>query len=148
MAQRTPLRRAISIIGRTPLTGRTAPSSASSPTSRTSRRRGGATAPSAASSPIAVARSYDDPVLRRLAGAMLMVIRRSHLNAKPQLRSAARMRPSLSLIEESGSPSIVKRGKPDDVSASTRMRCASAPTTAAVNDVASMGSPADQSVRR
>ena len=69
---------------------------------------------------------------------MLTVIRRSHLKANPQLRSAARMRPSLSLIEESGSPSIVKRGKPEEVSASTRMRWASAPTTAAVSDVASM----------
>src|SRR5687767_8247448 len=57
------------------------------------------------------------------------------------------MRPSLSFIDESGRPSMVKRGKPDEVSASTRMRCASAPTTAAVNDVASMGSPWPGTIR-
>src|SRR5688572_21727743 len=48
------------------------------------------------------------------------------------------MRPSLSLIEESGRPTIVNFGKPDAVSASTRTRWASTPTTAAVSDVASM----------
>src|SRR6185503_18759513 len=48
------------------------------------------------------------------------------------------MRPSLSLIEESGRPSIVNFGKPEAVSASTRTRWASTPRTAAVNDVASI----------
>src|SRR6185369_11600226 len=48
------------------------------------------------------------------------------------------MRPSLSFTEESGSPTIVNLGKPDAVSASTRTRWASTPTTAAVRDVASM----------
>src|SRR5438552_4438759 len=72
---------------------------------------------------------------------MLTVMRRSHLNSYPQLRSAARMRPSLSLIEESGRPSIVNFGKPEAVSASTRTRCASTPRTAAVSDVASIRTP-------
>ena len=51
------------------------------------------------------------------------------------------MRPSLSLIDESASPSIVNLGNPAAVSASTRTRWASTPTTAAVNDVASMTLP-------
>src|SRR5260221_12066505 len=41
-------------------------------------------------------------------------------------------------MEESGRPSMVNLGKPDAVSASTRTRCASTPSTAAVNDVASI----------
>src|SRR6185295_16865964 len=48
------------------------------------------------------------------------------------------MRPSLSFTEESGSPTIVNLGNPDAVSASTRTRWASTPTTAAVSEVASM----------
>ena len=75
-------------------------------------RRGEANPPSAASRPTAVARSKDEPLFRRLAGARLTVMRRSHLNGMPQLRSAARMRASLSFTAESGSPTIVKRGKP------------------------------------
>src|ERR1051325_8278321 len=69
---------------------------------------------------------------------MLTVIRRSHLNSYPQLRRAARIRPSLSLIEESARPSMVNFGNPDAVSVSTRTRWASTPRTAAVNDVASI----------
>ena len=56
-AARRPLLRAISIIGSTPVTGRSAPSRASSPTSNTSESARGSTAPSAASRPTAVARS-------------------------------------------------------------------------------------------
>src|SRR5687768_11062420 len=48
------------------------------------------------------------------------------------------MRPSLSFIEESGSPIMVNLGNPAAVSVSTRTRWASTPTTAAVNDVASI----------
>ena len=95
-------------------------------------------APSAARSPTAVARSNEEPYLRRPAGARLTVMRRSHLKGKPQLRSAARMRDSLSRTAESASPTMVKRGKPGAESASTRTRCASTPRTAAVIDVASM----------
>src|SRR5689334_12209797 len=47
------------------------------------------------------------------------------------------MRPSLSLMAESGRPSMVNRGKPPAVSASTRTRWASTPSRAAVRDVAS-----------
>ncbi len=137
-AAERPWRRARRSIGRTPATGRSAPSSATSPTRRTEPRRGEANPPSAASRPTAVARSKDEPPFRRLAGARLTVMRRSHLNGIPQLRSAARIRASLSFTAESGRPTTVKRGKPGAESASTRTRWASTPRTAAVSDVASM----------
>jgi len=131
-------RSARSSVGRTPATGRSDPSSASSPTSRTEARWCGEAAPSAARRPTAVARSKDEPYFRRLAGARLTVIRRSHLNGIPQFRRAARIRASLSFTAESARPTMVKRGNPGAESASTRTRWASTPRTAAVSDVASM----------
>ena len=75
------------------------------------RGAGSESAPSAASRPTAVARSKDEPYLRRLAGARLTVMRRSHLNSMPQLRSAARMRASLSFTAESGEPDHREAGE-------------------------------------
>jgi hypothetical protein len=138
MAATRPCRRARSSVGRTPATDRRAPSRASSPTSSTAPRWGRENPPSAARRPTAVARSNEEPYFRRPAGARLTVIRRSHLKGMPQLRSAARIRASLSFTAESASPTIVKRGKPGAESASTRTRWASTPRTAAVSDVASM----------
>ena len=121
-----PSRRACRATGRTPRTGRTLASSDSSPITSARSRRPGFTSPVAERMPIAIGRSKAAPSLRRSAGARLTVIR-SIGNSKPALRMAARTRSRLSRTVESGSPTVVKEGRPAVTSTSTKMVAASIP---------------------
>ena len=105
-----------------------------SSTSSTSRR---AITPDAASTPSAIGRSNDAPALRTSAGARLTVMRCCG-NSKPELRMALRMRSRLSRTLASGSPTIVKPGRPNETSTSMVTGDASMPKTAAERTHASM----------
>ena len=110
--------RATRAIGKTPRIDWIVPSSDSSPRSRMSpySRRG--RRPLAASTPTAMGRSYDVTRLRTLAGARLIVTRWAG-NSKPEFRIALRTRSRLSRTLESGSPTILKAGRPNETSTST-----------------------------
>ena len=87
------------------------PSSASSPTTANRPICPFLTAPVAARMPSAMGRSNEVPSFRTSAGARFTVIR-SDGNANPALRMAVRTRSRLSRTAESGSPTVVKAGKP------------------------------------
>jgi hypothetical protein len=88
------------------------------------------TAPVAARIPRAIGKSNEAPSFRRSAGARFTVIR-SDGNGNPALRIAVRTRSRLSRTAESGSPTVVKAGRPGATSTSTRTSAASTPTRAA-----------------
>ena len=73
--------------------------------------------PDVASNPRAIGRSNDDPALRTSAGARLTVIRCGG-NSKPEFLIAERTRSRLSRTVASGSPTIVKCGRPNETSTS------------------------------
>ena len=105
-----PQRRAASATASAPWAGRTAPSSASSP----SRARRASDSqehwPAAASSAQAIARSSPAPALGRSPGARLAVMRPAG-NRKPELRIAAWMRSRASRTAVSASPTTVNAGQ-------------------------------------
>ena len=100
-----------------PAPRRTSPPSDSSPSSAHRPAARTWSEPSRIAS--AIARSSDEPVLRRSAGARLTVIRRGGWT-NPLLRSAPRTRSRASWSAASGSPTIEKPGSPGATSTSTR----------------------------
>ncbi len=103
-------------IGRTPVTGRRDPSSASSPRNASPSRR--IDWSSARRIAIAIAKSNPVPSFGNSAGARLTVTRRCG-NLKPALRIAGLTRSRASWIARSVRPTIVKPGRPLAMSAST-----------------------------
>ena len=125
----------------TPFTGRTLPSSASSPSRAvdSSRLRSGSW-PDAARMPTAMATSYAVPSFGTSAGARLTVIRRDG-SSKPELRSAERTRSRASCTWLPASPTMVSDGRPKATSTSTRTGSPSTPSSEALSVWASMGTP-------
>src|SRR5262249_37007036 len=117
-------------IGSTPRTGRSAPSSASSPTNSVPSSTAGSSTPAAHSMPTAMGTSKAAPSLRRSAGARLTVIRRGG-SLNPAVSSAPRMRTRPSRMPASASPTMAQQGRPTPTSTSTSMGAASIPITAA-----------------
>lgn len=116
-----PRRRASIAMGRTPFTGRSAPSSASSPISAQSSRCFSETFSLAASTPAAMGRSYAGPSFLISAGARFTVMRRRG-NSKPEFRTAEITRFLASRTEASGSPTMKRLGSPGAMSTSTVTR--------------------------
>jgi len=110
----------------------------------TKRRRSGYSRsgrrPLAASTPMAIGRSYDVPRLGTLAGARLTVTRCAG-NLKPELRIALRTRSRLSRTLGSGSPTMLKAGRPNDTSTSTSIKDTSTPNSEAERNRASTHRP-------
>ena len=104
--------------------GRSSPDSDSSPTSSRSCSASGGISPAAAAMPMAMGRSKRPDSLGRSAGARLTVMRRLG-NSTPLCRSAARTRSRLSRTDTSGSPTMLKAGRP-------LARCTSTETGGAV----------------
>ena len=134
--RRSACRRATRAIGRTPRIDWMVPSSDSSPRSRRLAYSRCGRRPLAASTPTAMGRSYDVPRLRTLAGARLIVTRWAG-NSKPEFRIALRTRSRLSRTLESGSPTMLKVGRPNDTSTSTSTSDASIPNSEAERNRAS-----------
>ena len=103
----------------TPGTGRSDPSSASSPISAVRPSRVASSWPDATRTPVAMARSWPVPSFGRSAGARLMVMRRDG-TSKPELRSAARTRSRASSTALPARPTMVRPGRPKATSTSTR----------------------------
>ena len=78
---------------------------------------------------MASGRSKPGPILRRYAGARLIVMRFCG-NSKPELVIAERTRSRASRTALSASPTIVKAGRPTRMSASTQTRRKSTPSRA------------------
>ncbi len=106
-----PSARARSAIGSTPLTDRTAPLSASSPTMTKFSSWSLTICSLAAAMPMAIGRSKLGPSFFTSAGARLMVVR-PKVNEKPELISAVMTRSRDSLTAASGSPTITIRVSP------------------------------------
>ena len=117
-----------------PGTGRSSPPSESSPMN--AHRPVARTCSEPSRIPTAIARSSDAPALRRSAGARFTVIRRGG-KARPLLRIAPRTRSRASCRAASGSPTIVKPGRPGATSTSTRITRPSIPWSVAAWTVAS-----------
>ena len=111
-----PSSRATATIGSTPFVWRNLPSSESSPSITVDSGAAGS-CPDAISSATAIGRSYAGPALGRSAGAIFTVMRRIG-NSQPELRIAARTRSRASCTAVSGNPTMLKRGKPGDMSTS------------------------------
>ncbi len=94
-----------------PGTARSDPSSPSSPRKIVSATAAAGTVSAAASTAMAMARSRMEPRLCSKAGDSPTVIRPVG-QVKPQLATAARTRSRASLIEVSGSPTMVMLGRP------------------------------------
>ena len=114
-------------MGSTPRTGRSVPSSDSSPTSIVPARRSGATRPMAARMPTAIGRSNPAPSLRRSAGARFTTIFLPDIRS-PEFSNAARMRCSLSFTALSGRPTRYSPSPPPVMLTSTVTSTASIPT--------------------
>ena len=112
-------------IGNIPCVVRNLPSSASSPKNSDLLTASGI-CPLHTKIPIAIGRSYDGPVFLMSAGASETVIRRNG-NSEPEFLIAARTRSRDSCTDESGNPTILKRGTPGDISTSTSTSCPSTP---------------------
>ena len=124
-------RRAPSATAKTPGTGRTRPSSASSPCTAWRSSSSSGTCPEAARIASAIARSNDEPSLRSAAGARLTVMRaRGHSHSAQ--RTPLRTRSFASVTARSASPTMVKPGIWPPTWASTSTRRASSPTSACV----------------
>ena len=132
----SPARRAPSATANAPRTGRTRPSSASSPTAACSASRSTGSCRDAASTASAIERSKPDPSFRRPAGARLTVIRFSgHSSCAEPM--PLRTRCLASAQARSASPTIAKPGRPPSMCASTSTRRGSMPTRAWVTERAS-----------
>src|SRR3990172_2699565 len=128
---------AATAMGKAPRTGRTPPSSPSSPT-MTYPSAVPPSCPVAARIPIAIGRSNAEPSFRTSAGARLMVMRfNGNSNAELAIAAPTRSRPSFTA--PCGSPTVANVGRPLAMSASTSTRYASMPSTAAERMRASMG---------
>ncbi len=128
--RRIPRARAHAEIGNTPRTGRSVPSSASSPTNSVSASASAPTISAAHNMPTAIGTSNAAPSLRRSAGARLTLIRRGG-SLKPLLSSAVRMRTRPSRMPASASPTMLQQGSPLPMSTSISIGAASMPTRAA-----------------
>ena len=137
---RRPALSAATATGRTPVTPRVVPSSASSPTKATRPRRRGSTWPTAARMPTAIGRSNPAPSFLTSAGARLTVTR-SIGNVKPEflMADATRSRPSRTAL--SPSPTMEKDGRPRPTSTSTLTTYPSIPSTPPLRAVASIPPP-------
>ena len=122
--------------GRTAVTPRISPESASSPINSYWCRRSKGIWPEAARIPIAMAKSKRLPSLGSSAGARLIVIRRAG-NSKCALIMALRTRSLLSLTAVSGRPTMWNAGNPLDRWTSTETEGASTPSFARVCTTAS-----------
>ena len=125
-----------SMAGTMPGTGRTEPSSPSSPTAAQPWTHPAGSWSSAASSAKAMARSRPLPTLRTLDGARLTVTRLVG-QVQPVESRAARTRSRASRQAVSGSPTMVKPGSPAEACTSTVTGWPSAPRTVAEPMVAS-----------
>ena len=105
-----PCAREASAIERTPGTGRTSPSRASSPTRVIPSRPSAGTSPVAARIAIATARSNPVPLFGRSAGARFTTRFRPG-RGRPICRRAERIRSRLSRTAASGRPTTVRPGK-------------------------------------
>ena len=134
-----PWRRAPSAAASTPGTGRTRPSSPSSPIAACPRSASSGTCREAASKASAIGRSKAGPSFRSSAGARLTTIlgpgQRSCADAKP-----LRTRCFASWQARSGRPTSTNAAEPSWTWASTSTRLASSPTSACVIVCASMRS--------
>ena len=131
-------RRAASASARTPPTGRSRPSRASSPTAACSASRSRGICPEAARIERAIGRSKPEPSFRSPAGARLTVIRRSGHSSSADV-IPLRTRSFASEQARSASPTIAKAGTLFWRWASTSTRRASSPTRACVTVRASTG---------
>ncbi len=124
-----PCRLAASTAGSTPCTGRIRPSSASSPNNTAFSKRSHGFLRLAESTAAAIAMSYSDPVLGRVAGDSARVSRDIG-QALPQLVIAARTRSRDSCSAASGRPTRCTPGNPEVMSASISTISPSRPRTA------------------
>ncbi len=114
-----------------PRTGRTAPSSESSPANRRPSANEAGTCPVAARMPRAMGRSSPDPVLRRSAGARFTTILLVGI-VNPAALMAARTRSRASCTAVSGMPTMAMPGMPFDTATSTVTGSASTPRSVAL----------------
>ena len=126
---RQPRRAACSAITSTPGTGRSAPSSASSPTAPVDAMAPGRTCPDPLSTASAMGRSYCGPALRTCAGARLATMRMGG-RSKAWLTMPDRTRSRASCTAASGRPTTLKPGSPGRRSTSTSTVAVSRPMTA------------------
>ena len=129
MARPRPAARTAIRLGSTPGTGRTCPSSPSSPISTASAAASAGTTPAAASTATANARSKPAPRLGRPAGDRARVILRSG-HRQPELCKAARIRSRACTTAVSPRPITVVPGSPGARSASTVIRVPDRPANA------------------
>ena len=120
-----PVWAAASTMGRTPRTGRSAPSRDSSPRSHACGVSAG-TSPAAISTPAAIARSRRAPSFRSSAGDKLTTMLLVSI-WQPRWRIAARTRSRASRTAGSGRPTTARAGSPGRASTSTWTRRASTP---------------------
>ena len=109
---RSPARRAPSATASAPATGRTRPSSASSPTAACSASRSGGICRVAARTASEIGRSKPDPSFRNAAGARLTVIRRFSGHSSDAETTPLRTRCFASWQARSASPTIANPGTP------------------------------------
>ena len=124
-----PMRRISITIGSIPLTGRTTPESASSPTSACPSRRATGILPTDARSETAMGRSYIAPSFLTSAGARFTVTSYSCFSEKPELPIAVGMRSFASLTAASGRPTMANELVPSDASTSISTSLASTPAS-------------------
>ena len=127
MARVIPWPRAARTAGRTPRTGCSEPSRASSPMMTAPSKEVGPTLPAASRTEAAIARSKPEPDLCSPAGDRLTVTRESR-TSRPQLSRAERTRSLDSRTEASGSPTMTNCTSPRPTWVSTRTRRPSRPT--------------------
>ncbi|OEI69459.1 hypothetical protein Cus16_0063 [Curtobacterium sp. ER1/6] len=128
----TPASRAVRSIGTTPGTGRSRPSSPSSPMYTTRSSTCGATSAPARTA-MAIARSNPEPRFGTAAGVRLTVMRRAGSGA-PAFAAAARTRSRASPNEVSGRPMMLKAGSWLVRCASTSIRRPVTPSSATAAD--------------
>ena len=145
-----PSARARRAIGRTPLHGRTAPVSASSPTMTKLSSWSVSICSLAASMPSAMGRSKLGPSFFTSAGARLMVVRPIG-NLKPELVSAVVTRSRDSFTAASGRPTMTISVSPQPALTSTSTGYASMPLSAAEQTLANIrklwSKPAQTSIK-
>ena len=126
---RCPSERSGRASGSAPGTLRTLPSSASSPIAANRADPRWRIWPLASRMPMAIAKSKEPPLLRKSAGARLIVMRRAG-QVKPEARIAERIRSRASPTAVSGSPTMRVAGIPGAPSTSTSTGTPSMPTSA------------------
>ena len=125
-----PAARAQAAIGNTPRTGRSVPSSASSPTKQRLRQRRCLHQPGGAEHPDGDRDVVRRAVLAQIGGGEVDRDRRGG-SLNPLFSSAPRMRTRPSRTPASASPTMLQQGSPIATSTSTSIGVASIPTTAA-----------------